>query len=360
MNTAHCTPGAVGRAFSNVDFDSYDRSALHRDELTILDDEKIGVQGSKWQRTGRPKLQRLVRPIEDVCFGIDLTGYRMRPGTLDRTRVRFSSDSVWGILSQVLRTRRVYWEWSEREWAQAANFATGNGSMRVRFAVVGYVLCGVRPYLHFKRFSTWWLARMVFGEQVFQDAQQRIAATLQQCGYASIEPRTTGGSNLLLALGSTMLKARSERLDDITTDLLLRIEDEQPELRSLHAISVALTQLHILDAPLSLNRHCQDPLPETWVGVPEQWAHFAREWSRRATYTETTVQGVEGHLRKVGRWLADNHPEATRPENWTPQIAAHFVKAATEMTTGEYLPDYQSRRIRTPKGKPSRPTLASR
>src|ERR1051326_5906064 len=112
MNTAHCTPGAVGRAFSNVDFDSYDRSALHRDELTILDDEKIGVQGSKWQRTGRSKLQRLVRPIEDVYFGIDLTGYRMRPSTLDRTRVRFSSDSVWGILSQVLRTRRVYWEWS--------------------------------------------------------------------------------------------------------------------------------------------------------------------------------------------------------------------------------------------------------
>jgi hypothetical protein len=45
------------------------------------------------------------------------------------------------------------------------------------------------------------------------------------------------------------------------------------------------------------------------------------------------VRGLEGHLRKVGRGLADNHPEATRPEEWTPQIAAHFVKAATEMTT---------------------------
>src|SRR4051794_28765755 len=123
-------------------------------------------------------------------------------------------------------------------------------------------------------------------------------------------------------------------------------------MRSLYAISVALSQLHILDAPLPQNRHSQDALPETWDGVPEQWAHFAREWSRRATYTNTTVRGVEGHLRKVGRWLADNHPEATRPEDWTPQIAAHFVKAATEMTTGEYLPDYQSRRMRTAKGKP--------
>jgi hypothetical protein len=36
--------------------------------------------------------------------------------------------------------------------------------------------------------------------------------------------------------------------------------------------------------------------------------------------------------------VSAEHPDVTRPEQWTPELAAHFLRSIMEWTTGQYLP----------------------
>ena len=63
------------------------------------------------------------------------------------------------------------------------------------------------------------------------------------------------------------------------------------------------------------------------------------------------------NLLKIGRWLADRHPEVTEPGLWTREIAAVCIAAVGRMKIGQYC-DPQTNHRRT-KGKPLKPSAKS-
>jgi len=48
-----------------------------------------------------------------------------------------------------------------------------------------------------------------------------------------------------------------------------------------------------------------------------------------------TRRSVFYELLKVGRWLAEHHPDVQAPEDWTRELAAEYVAAVDRMTVGE-------------------------
>jgi hypothetical protein len=44
------------------------------------------------------------------------------------------------------------------------------------------------------------------------------------------------------------------------------------------------------------------------------------------------------NLLQIGRWMAQIHPEATKPEHWDYGVAADFVGAVDQMRVGDWSP----------------------
>src|SRR5436190_1521546 len=75
------------------------------------------------------------------------------------------------------------------------------------------------------------------------------------------------------------------------------------------------------------------------------WPTAARAWRiLSATLLDELRQGSEKHVRqayyvmllKVGRWLAQLHPEATSPDLWTRELAADYVALVLKLTVGQW------------------------
>ncbi len=62
-------------------------------------------------------------------------------------------------------------------------------------------------------------------------------------------------------------------------------------------------------------------------GVPTEWLACAERW-RDLTPKRPTAKRMEfSCVLAAGRWLAQVHPEVTRPGQWTPTLAAEYVAA---------------------------------
>jgi hypothetical protein len=99
---------------------------------------------------------------------------------------------------------------------------------------------------------------------------------------------------------------------------------------------MVLHHFGIIDRPLAMPPGpCQAP---PWDGVAPEWHALVREWQARAIYSPSQIGSIVNTAWKAGKWLAEYHPEVTRPEQWTPELAAHFLRSVMDWTTGQYLP----------------------
>ncbi len=69
---------------------------------------------------------------------------------------------------------------------------------------------------------------------------------------------------------------------------------------------------------------------------PEAGYLHAAPCLRRAT-----KRSVRCRLRVVGRWLKSKHPDVSRPDQWTRQLAAEYVAATGVLRVGEFVDDRQ-------------------
>ncbi len=60
-------------------------------------------------------------------------------------------------------------------------------------------------------------------------------------------------------------------------------------------------------------------------------------WRETSTSSERTRDNVYTLLLKIGRWLADKHPEVVSPGQWRRELAAEFVAAVDQMKVGDYM-----------------------
>jgi integrase len=194
------------------------------------------------------------------------------------------------------------------------------------FAALRSIPSLLRPYF----------ARMVFGEERVNAIIKKVNDELLCWGYTD---RLTA-YQVPRALCQVILINRSPLLEDLTTEVLVQVRDNGlPRLlnTALVAISRALTALGFIEEPLKERIAPQpfDRLRRT-DGISKEWLDWIQRWRQTSTYAPRTRTSISNNLLRVGRWLAQMHPEIASPAQWTREIAAEFVAAVDRMKIGDW------------------------
>ncbi|MCC2280968.1 hypothetical protein LKL35_37285 [Streptomyces sp. ET3-23] len=164
----------------------------------------------------------------------------------------------------------------------------------------------------------------MFGKRDVDEAQQQVAQVLRGWGYqveAGIDPRISP------VLCQTLLLDRSPMLEDLTTEAFERIR-QHPDLPdryigALYWIQRAVATLGHCDMPPTPYRGRMPAIE----GTSRSWAEWVERWHSTSTLSRKVRDNHRSLLSKIGRWLADKHPEITEPTQWTLQTCAAWVAA---------------------------------
>ncbi|MDQ6671453.1 MAG: tyrosine-type recombinase/integrase [Chloroflexota bacterium] len=320
-----------------IDLARYDRAPLPLtdDEAAALDTLGWGVRW--WRRSNRAewrRLERLVRPLSDACFGLHI------PATSHHRRA--ADYAVAMVLQACAETGLSFWSWDPASWVavvgadQEAFFrrypSWADGGERSYLVALAYLLSGFTAFELLGKFNRLALARRIFGPRRVDTAVGRITTVLQGWGYHS----TRTADALPGILCQALLVNRSPRLCDLTLPALERLRSDPvgpPAHRSmLFGVHRALAALGLVDPPAV--HWCGTPLaPE---GVASVWQDSVYRWHATSALTPTVRRSARGTLFKVGRWLAVEHPAVEEPRQWTRELCAAYVAAVDRFHIGDY------------------------
>ncbi len=329
---AHPEPASSGWVWS-MNPAVYDRSSLlserEREELTLLT-QRFQRGKTSWPKRTYVGLQRLLRPLQDVLTLMDCNI------TSRRTTLHL-------LLQEMQQRQQSFWGWDPQAWldilgsnttAFEHRFHRGK-SCRPGLLAVAYLLCGFADLLALGSFYQPAFARRVFGEAVVDAAIARVRQTLQRLGFGATLARFRLPSILCL----TLLVNRSPQLEDLTPDVLETVRDRShaaTSRRDYVALSRALVSLGILIRPLNPAKKGPEAHAETVETVPATWLYWCQRWHATSTQAPKTRNGLYTSLLKVGRWMAQTHPDICSPADWTREVAASFVAAVDQMTVGQW------------------------
>jgi hypothetical protein len=158
-----------------------------------------------------------------------------------------------------------------------------------------------------------------------------VFAKLEECGYHSA--RTD--QRLSTVVAQTLLVNRSAHLEDLSTEVLLRLRDDRRmgwRRSPFHAIHRAVAGLGIADPPAMPTRGRQMAVTD----APPEWMAWVERWYDTSTLTPTVRREYRGILAKVGRWLAAEQPAVVAPTDWTREVCAAWVARVTRAGIGDY------------------------
>jgi integrase len=310
-----------------IDLTRYDRSPALSDAeqraLAFLYNPAPGQPPVySWPTWVRRDLERLIRPLHDVAS--------------------FASPSrePWGyttILRGMASRDTSFWAWPEQTWLEVL-------AMRPRcqrglvWPVVAAYLFGGLPEPHAaKLIETGAFARRVFGAERVQAALARIQQALRRCGYAE----TSVSLRMEAVTAEVLLRACSPDLETLTGPLLATIatDDRVPQtIRSqLSTFAHALVELGILrEVPDLYGRRRAVDAPSIRAGVSPEWIAVCDQWYHTTTLQTRTKQNTHLTLLRIGRWLAQTHPEVTHPRHWTLPLCAEYVAAVMNLHVGDW------------------------
>ncbi|GAA2037817.1 hypothetical protein GCM10009839_43990 [Catenulispora yoronensis] len=134
-----------------------------------------------------------------------------------------------------------------------------------------------------------------------------------------------------------VLLAGSPHVEDMTTEPFERIRAERmlPGLRlnTLFAMQRATAALGFCDPP----KHKTGGHSSRASGGPEAWEQWVDRRHATSTLTPRARGSIRSNLLKVGRWAADQCPEAADPAVWTRQTCAAWVTALDRMSVWDYV-----------------------
>jgi integrase len=324
-----------------VEPDRYDR----RPELTGDEREALVSLGTDLRRypgghdPQAPQwktVRRLLRPLDDVRASLwcpDDGSYRRRV-----------DDAIALILLRCAAHRRTVWAWSAEDWlaligASARQFTANapgwaEGTARPYLTAYAYLRGGFTEFDHLGSFRRLPLAWRVFGKRPVDEAQQQVAQVLRGWGYeveAGIDPRISP------VLCRTLLLNRSPMLEDLTTAAFDRIR-QHPDLPDRY-----IGALYGIQRAVATLGHCSLPptpyrgrMPAV-EGTAQSWAERIERWHSTSTLSRKVRDNHRSLLSKIGRWLADEHPEITEPAQWTRQTCAAWVAAVDKLRVGDYV-----------------------
>lgn len=329
----------VGRpAATLLDVAGFDRSP------TLSPQERDALASLGWQLRRRrghdPTLPqwdavtRLLRPLDAARVAL----HHRQDTPLHR---RSAKDAIGLVLSRCVEEGAAYWGWPEETWVRLIGedqHAFGrpwpgwvDPTVRPYVAAYGYLLCGFDAFHRLGSFSRFALAWRVFGHEAVNLALDRVFAKLEEWGYRSA--RTD--QRLRTVVAQTLLVNRSAHLEDLSTEVLLRLRDDRRigwRRSPLHAIHRAVAGLGFADPPAMPTRGRQMVVTD----APPEWMAWVERWYDTSTLTPTVRREYRGILAKVGRWLAAEQPAVVAPPDWTREVCAAWVARVTRAGIGDY------------------------
>ncbi len=312
-----------GKWKSPIDVSKYNRSPYltnsEKEELTIVLNKK-----STWFKKSYLILERLLKPLHDCLDYI-------KASKSDKTR------TVRWIFLEMEKRQSSFWAWSNKEWYEIFNNSDILGyqasSNRPAIMSVAYLLDETFEYSPLKITHHIKLAKRIFGDHLIQESLDLLHEEYINLGYGTqLSKYHIPGTFCYILLAN-----RSPFIRDITTDILNKCKansDSEIVHRNLVQISRVLTNLEIISKPLKLKSEYRKKTEDTLEGVAPEWIEWCQKWLNTSTLVARKKIYYENI--KIGRWLAQNHPEIVTPEQWNRDIAISFIASVNNWTVGQW------------------------
>ena len=340
-----------------VDLARYDRSPTlsrrEKEQIAYLATRHVGSGAGPWPENCKAALVRLMGPVREVLNRV----------TKD---ANFRHHAIRALLKEMHRRGRPYWSWSDEEWLETVG-PTSNDFLRHHkckvlthrqpIFAVAYLLAQFRDFDGFPPhgIEIASLADSVFGRKAMKAAVDTAFGVLDEWGY-----KQSMREKIRTALSYLLLTNRSPKLGDLSVDFLGELNLKRQTtygLTQLYAISRALAHLNFISRPLS-SGSTKVPLLERvdTDGIPGEWVDWCFAWHSQSSWTPRSRKYGLFKLLQIGRWLAQSHPEVTKPEDWDYSVAADFVSAVDKKKVGDWCSQRKYPAcFRPPLGKPLTP-----
>jgi integrase len=294
-------------------------------------------------------LERLLAPIDDALAVVDSKH-------LYNDRVRMM------ILHSCAMRRTTFWAWDATAWrtvlgtTQQAFFAAHrptphDGAERQALMAVAYLLHCFDDIPSLGEVKRVVLAEKVFGKERITATLQRVTAISAAWGYRS------PCKALMSLVAELLLINQHPELESLTTEFIesvrMRWQDSNYRSSLYFQFSRVLAALGIIAAePKIRNRADHERIHRArTAGLSGDWVLAVERWEATSTLTVSTRRHLRDMVLKAGRWLQASHPEITRADQWTRELAAEYVGAVDRMHVGDYV--WRTAGLGTKLGKPA-------
>lgn len=279
-------------------------------------------------------IKRLIDPLDDARRGLFIPDGRYHR--------RCALDAIALILHGCRRTRITFWAWGPATWVevlgadqrtlQQAFSGWLDGAVRPYLIGMAYLLGGFSAFGLLGPFNRIAVATRVFGPALVKQAVDPVMTVLREWGYHSAHSR----DKLPGLVCSLLLLNRSPYLSDLTTEALEQCRGHEaisPLNRSaLYGVHRALAALGLADPPTRSTGSTRQIIE----GVDAIWQQWVERWTATSTLTHKVRCTFRTILLKVGRWLAQQHPEVREPEQWSRELCAAYIAVVERMCVGDY------------------------
>lgn len=320
-----------------ADYDS--SGSLSRTERRVLTHElarALAVERSIRGALDRLRgLERLCIPLDDALAAIDSNGHYDQ-------RVKLM------VFKQCALLDCAYWAWDTATWCRilgttqqgffAAHVPKPHcGGERHVLIAAAYLLRCFNDIPALGEVSRVALAEKIFGVERIAGALQRVQAVTAGWGYrAQCQP-------LMSLVAELFLIQQRPELESLSLDLLesVRIRWQDSNYRSClyFQLARALAALGIIAGePKVRNRSNRELARQVRIaGVAQDWVVAVERWEATSTLTPRSRAHGRDAILKAGRWLQGAHPQITRADQWTRELAAEYVAAVSRMKIGDYV-----------------------
>jgi hypothetical protein len=184
------------------------------------------------------------------------------------------------------------------------------------------------------------LSVKVFGREPVDASLNLVLSELKRMGY-------TGYFNnaVRFTLCELFLVQRNPNARSLSADCLeeLRARPVPNCLKeATYMISHALVSLGVMSAPLGpYVKKPRKNLLEESHSLSDEWFSWCKRWFETSTLRLTTRRSQFYRLLVAGRWLQENHPSLTRPDQWSRQLAAEYIATINQMKVGQFVDDHR-------------------
>ena len=318
----------------------YDHSgSLSRTERHVLTHdlaEALAVERNARAALDRLRcIERLCIPLNDALAAVDSNGHYDQ-------RVKLM------VLKQCALLGSAYWAWDATTWCrilgttQQAFFAAHvpkplcGGERQVMIAAAYLLRCfnDIPALGEVKRVT---LAEKIFGVERIAGALQRVQAVTAGWGYrAQCQP-------LMSLVAELFLIQQHPELESLSLDLLesVRTRWQNSNYRSslYFQLGRALAALGIIAGePKIRNRSNRELARQVRIaGIAQDWVVALERWEATSALTPRSRVHVRNAILKAGRWLQGEHPDITRADQWTRELAAEYVATVSRMKIGDHV-----------------------